>query len=485
MSVQQVEPITDVQRIWECVHEMPDATTPQISEATGIDKSVVNSAVARMVLHRGIMKASGETWSAAAGRNVKTYRALGKFYGDKPTADEAPPRILPKLPPPVSDAKLDGLSKMEATWATLKANPDWTCGQVADLIGSPRNQVAANITMLEKRGKLKASGMSRPEHGKAARTYQAIGDNYSDRPAKETPTTNGHDLGQASPSPSPVETRKWSHTVWEQAEIEAVCLKLARDSVLIATPVSEHGLRRVAMFDGFGYRPREMTADAARAFVESHRRLIEDEAERIRKGWTAPPPAHPAPAPVASAPAQPSAPAPSFGALLDAALASAVASAVDGAVSAALARELPAVEARMRKAFAEVLQAAFSTPSEAAPASGGNVADATPATMPAKPPEAAHERPKLVVVVNALPAQFESVKRAFPDLDLRLGPRDKMPGEEHPDLVVSLVKFINHSLDRGLRKKYGTKYAPVHGASDAMKTCIANRLNVQPRVAVH
>jgi hypothetical protein len=83
-----------------------------------------------------------------------------------------------------------------------------------------------------------------------------------------------------------------------------------------------------------------------------------------------------------------------------------------------------------------------------------------------------------VVVVNAIRAQVESVQRAFPSIDIR-AVNDRLPAEQDPDLVVSLVRFIDHPLDRSLRKKYGSRYVPVNGASESVKAAIRQRLNLE------
>lgn len=80
-----------------------------------------------------------------------------------------------------------------------------------------------------------------------------------------------------------------------------------------------------------------------------------------------------------------------------------------------------------------------------------------------------------VVIVNALPKQYEIIKKAFPELDIRRV-HGRMPGEQNPDIVISLVGFIRHPLDRMLRRKYGRKYEPVNGTSESIKLAIRRRL---------
>lgn len=80
-----------------------------------------------------------------------------------------------------------------------------------------------------------------------------------------------------------------------------------------------------------------------------------------------------------------------------------------------------------------------------------------------------------VVIVNALPKQYEIIKKAFPELDIRRV-HGRVPGEQNPDIVISLVGFIRHPLDRMLRRKYGSKYEPVNGTCESIKLAIRRRL---------
>jgi hypothetical protein len=255
-------------------------------------------------------------------------------------------------------------------------------------------------------------------------------------------------------APAP-DSRKRRVVRWDQAEIEAICRRWAHEHVTIATHFNDKALLRLARLDGFGYRSRDMTADARRAFLAEHLNLLQQLAKEERQAKAQPTAVESSPA-AAPVPAQPESEL-SFGALMDRALQRTVKEAVKEAVAQA--------EGRMLAAMQEMLKG---IPGYNRPIIIKHETVAAP--EPAKPKYQ-------VIVVNALPAQFESVKRAYPDLDLRLV-EGRMPGEEDPDLVISLTKFMSHPLDRSLRKKYGSRYCPVNGAADSVKVAIRERLQV-------
>jgi hypothetical protein len=166
----------------------------------------------------------------------------------------------------------------------------------------------------------------------------------------------------------------------------------------------------------------------------------------------APAPEAPTPAPAPEAPAQKT-----LGQIIDAAF--------EDALTRALDERLQQLESRIIGSLVD----AFAALRQARPNG--------PLPKFAHPIEVPRARPPKVIVVNALRPQFDSIKRAFPTLDLRLV-ENRMPGEDDADLVVSLTKFIDHPLDRALRKKFGDAYVPVNGAADSVKVAIAARLQI-------
>lgn len=156
---------------------------------------------------------------------------------------------------------------------------------------------------------------------------------------------------------------------------------------------------------------------------------------------------------------------------------------LERAVSSAVADAIPQLERRIISAITEL--SASMAPARSSPKAIPHE-DLPP--MPSERAAAAagiswrmeaaeRVKPHQVAIVNALPAQFESVKRAFPTMDVRLF-EEQMPALTNPSLVISLTKFMSHSLDRKLRKTYGERYCPVNGAADSIKRAITARLHI-------
>jgi hypothetical protein len=231
------------------------------------------------------------------------------------------------------------------------------------------------------------------------------------------------------------------YVVWSQEEIEALCKFWVQRNREVGLRFNSHGLKTIADTPDQGFRVRRLTTAQAedkvagmlpiiRQFAEEAEKQAEEKALRqleqmVQKVET----------PVV----------------------------LDLAFQEMLNKALKEQEERLTAKFLEMLKG---IPGYSRPMSVKRVEAVEEA-----PPKYTHQ----VVVVNALGAQIESIRREFPNMDIR-AVNDRMPAETDPDLVVSLTKFMNHPLDRSLQKKYRERYVPVNGAADSVKVAIRNRL---------
>lgn len=494
---QQPVPNSSTEKLWHLVLRDPGGTHATLAPAAiaaGIKKNSVSPLLTQLTA-RGALRCEGENRKKRYWVASPTH--LGKL--NKKAAPAAAPSVAPAapvvLPPAAGTAAADALlgnSNMERIWNAGKHAParGLTAREIADYLeplGVPRSCVSTNIKQLCHRGLMQECGKLPAEPGRTRTPwlYRSVGDTYPRSPVRATPTAAtataslpasppASPLPPSSPAAATAETagaapslaakysRRGRHVVhWTQEEIEALCRKWAHDHVHLATSLSDKGLLKIARMEGFGYRPRDAQPESRRTFITKHLPLVEQFIQEERAAKLAPPPAAAAaPTPADAIPQpQPAAaePEPTFGALIDRALQRTVKQAVKEAVGQA--------EDRMIAAFTEMLKG---IPGYNRPLIIKH--ETVTAPEPSKPKYQ-------VVIVNALSAQFESVKRAYPDLDLRLVSH-RMPGEEDPDLVVCLVKFSDHAITRALRKKYGSRYCPVNGAADSVKLAIRDRLQL-------
>lgn len=376
----------------------------------------------------------------------------------------------------------EDMTTIQRTWEALKLCPNSTGKDIASAIGIEHRVVAANLSSLEKGGKVRPTGKTPSlSKGRALTTYEvSVPEFKTKRPA---PALNGHN-GHAKPSPepevkaeaTPVEaTPKASKVFWTQEEIDAVVEQWAKEHVANPRPFDTKSLHYVAGLNGFGYRPRpKLSGSKLTTFVERHAgralalaKEFKAKPELMTKpkdaapGLTALADAHKRLAEAVMSAPPPPVKQPSPGELIEQALSAIVAK--------VLAEQLPAIATDLRSLLVGALQGL----------PGVRVPTPPRPKIEGEPEQPREDRPQ-VLIVNALPAQFESVKRAFPDLDLRLL-QNRMPAEPDPDLVISLTKFMNHPLDRSLRRKYGPRYCPVNGAADSVKNAITARLAIPQR----
>lgn len=80
----------------------------------------------------------------------------------------------------------------------------------------------------------------------------------------------------------------------------------------------------------------------------------------------------------------------------------------------------------------------------------------------------------VIVLVNAMADQTQSIQSAFPQYEIR-SVQDRMPGEQNPLLVVGFTKFMNKSTDNLCASKFGASYMRVghKGAMSEAKRKIA------------
>jgi hypothetical protein len=281
------------------------------------------------------------------------------------------------------------------------------------------------------------------------------------------------------------DSRKRRRIQWEQAEIEALCRKWAADHVQLATKLSDKALLHLARMDHCGYRPREMQADVRRKFMAQYLTVVEKFVRELREPRAvapAPEAAKPAAAPVVSEPAA-AAPAAggaalTLGALIDQALERTVKQALEAAVlneraairdtvDKAVERALIVQEHHLLTALADMLKGI----------PGYNRPIVIKRAEPA-PEEAKADKPLYqVIIVGGFSAQLDSVRRAFPQLDVRQSTHT-LPDENDPDLVVGLAKWMSHPLEKAVKRKYGQRFFVIHGAADMLKQTIARKLNV-------
>lgn len=483
--------------IWDFIKAHPGARSADVHAALagdGPDKVpayAINSNLARMCKHRGLLNVISRR-----GR-PKQYEVIGDEYParatSKPPAKAKPaaapaatvaPAAAPATEPAAAvDPAAPHVTDREKVWTTVHEFPGKIASELVALamkLGVKKTSAYTVISQLTKKGRLACD----PE----ARTYTAVGDAWKPgeppkpvlgpaapawteenkhlwqgRDPNAMPTSS---LGSAEPvapsesaalAPTEGDSRKKRHIVWKQEEIDACIAAWAQDHISAARSMSDKGLRQVALIDGRGYRVKKFTADAARKFVERYKGALQAEIDRQLAAPPAPPPA-PEPEAPAPAPAMVTPPEPSLGELIEKALTEAIGRAVTLAMAAS--------EARIAATIADALAARPGHRPRPAPVEPH-------ADQPAK------VKGPQVIVINALPEQFQSVQRAFPDLDLRLV-RDRMPGEDNPDLVIGMVKFMSHPLEYALKRKYKDKYHRVNGAADSVKIAIEHKLHVPP-----
>lgn len=512
--------------IWETIKAHPGISSGGVAErlapeieAGRLTKQTIYAATSAM-RDAGGLRDVGVT-EGGAGKTAKTFEVVG----DAPPAQRRPPQKHEAKQPDVARTS----SAMQRTWEAVKANPGATSNDlllVAERFGlaPKRNTVTANLSLLKSNGLItstKAIDPARPQY--TMQSYRAVGESYPERrkqqrrkraDAMRAPDAL-RDLGEAMlapPAPMVASRSKGVKTRWSFEEAEAICRVWAAKHLSRGAKLSEQGLMEIARLGGAGFRARpKITAQSARQFLREHEAMLRAFIEAFKfepPPEEAEPAAHAAPQrdddpvhqeddedeseEVAADPLSPAVEkaiqrfhaklgeAPPPAAATPQSLGGLIGQALEHIIQSALAAEMDSLHKhmtqhlegysdRITQALGEALRGLH------APSLPQSFEQAARIIQPKAQP--APRLPK-VIVVNALGAQFDSVKRAYPKgIDLRLV-QDRMPGETDADLVISMTKFIGHPLDRALRKQFGERYCPVNGGADSVKLAIRNRLNL-------
>jgi hypothetical protein len=361
---------------------------------------------------------------------------------------------------------------LHTLWRAIKENPGLTSHgleALAERYGYPGKQssLTANVSSLAKRDAIRREPI--PDARNPGRTAYAIfakGEAYpaaKTHPLERKPPSLEQREPIAAPAPEPEviiekgfadapSAEPGSKVKWHKNEVEAICRLWAKAHLERNETLSEHALMRIARIEGEGFRPRpKISLASARLFLAAHTRMLKAYIRTYSLPPLQPPmrdddPVHPqgedetvTPEMIAEAERAeaehrtiPPRPALSLGALIGEALEQVIAKALAAEMDSIrehMTKHIEGYSARITAAIGEVL------------GDGGRVSlpfQAQVADILKRPPPP----PKLpkVIVVNALGAQFESIKRAYPSgLDLRLV-NDRMPGETDAALVISMNK---------------------------------------------
>jgi hypothetical protein len=236
---------------------------------------------------------------------------------------------------------------------------------------------------------------------------------------------------------------------WTQEEIEALVARWVNRHNAVSVGFTEKGIRRVALEAGFGYRPRQMTADQGREFAAKWATL----AKELATAQTAKSSSQ-EPEEVEPAPEMPPAPASASHSL-------------DDAIKFLIEERLTEFENRLTE---KILLLLGGIPGYRMPV--------IPKRLPVVDTKTT-EKKQVVILVNALAAQVHSVERAYPELDIR-AVNDRLPNDQDPALVIGLHKFLSHSLEAALKRRYGSRYVAAKGAADSVKQLIQAKLLLPP-----
>lgn len=261
---------------------------------------------------------------------------------------------------------------------------------------------------------------------------------------------------------------KQTRVRWAQEEIEALCKLWALRHARVGVGFTYKGLQKITTEAGHGFRPRTLAKREAEAFIEKYKPLAlhfwaQDFDSKHAVG------AQPAaaqdqrkeepeqeetdtPQPVPTTPHSPQS-------TLEQELAKLFQTVVE--------ERITEFENRITRKFLLLLEGIPGYSRPVLPLQ----------RMPAVS-TAETERKLVVVLMNAMRPQVDSVARAFPQLDIR-SVEGHMPSGLDPDLVIGMVKFMSHPLDTALRKKFGKQYIRVNGASESVKVAIRGALDLK------
>ncbi len=218
---------------------------------------------------------------------------------------------------------------------------------------------------------------------------------------------------------------------WTQTEIEAICWLWAERHVHAGVGFTAKGIQKVALIEGFGFRVRKLPAHLAQHFVDNHNHMARAFATKVDQPLGAMPPAPPP----------------------------------EDVTIATLIRDIVRVElvGFKEQLCADMLEMFKGVPNYNRPV----ITKAVVAPV--------REKKFRIVLINAMKAQLDSVAMAFPEHDVQVNLNGAMPNGDY-DLVIGLVKFMTHTLEKALIKKYGPRYIRVSGAASAVKEEIKRRL---------
>lgn len=490
--------LSKVERVWQTVRDHPGLTSTEyvtLLQPLGLGPTSVHPVLSALA-NGGLIRRGDKKLPATGSRypaytffvSAPEFNSLPGRYtrvGDRPAPSKPAPTPAPSID------QVESMSNRQIVWTILKQAPGLTTNELTEIATAfDVENVASIVRQLCVLNLMRQCGTRDIPLGnggvRQVAAYEAIGDVSSFSTARRAQPKAKAAAAVAAAEPAepaePVELaqsepekkdswRNGKRTHWSQEEIEAICVKWARDHIRKGIALSDLGLSKITNIDGFGYRPRKLGAGTRRDFCAKYLPLVQAEVERQRKAPAdVPPAAATVPAPMTPPEPMPAAPLPaqSLGGLIEQAL--------SHMIDRSVAQHMASVEERLSdkvsSMFGFVVDALKTVPGIRLPA---------PRHDPTAPSEDKVKK-QMVIIVSGLPAQFDSVKRSFPDLDLRHYPHPaaRIPAEEPDaaDLVVSLTKFIGHPLDRSLRKKYGAHYCPVNGAADSVKIAITERLGL-------